>query len=195
MCYRFAYGDVESVQSKYKVQLSQDALDRLGDPLNVYPSEYAPIIIKNQESQVLTADTFKWGLIPFWAKDEKIGRKLFNARLETLNQKSSFKDSYQKRRCLVPAIGFYETDHSKKEKEPHFFLSKDKTPFSFAGLYSQWNGTSTFTIITVPADKYVRPVHDRMPFILSSNDEKQWLDSGDNPLVLEKLLVPDYSLT
>lgn len=195
MCYRFAYGDVESVQSKYKVQLSQDALDRLGDPLNVYPSEYAPIIIKNQESDVLIADTFKWGLIPFWAKDEKIGRKLFNARIETLNQKPSFKDSYQKHRCLVPAIGFYETNHSKKENKPHFFSPRDKKLLSFAGLYSQWNGITTFTIITVPADKYVKPIHDRMPFILSGNEEKIWLNSGDNPLILKKLLTPDYSLT
>ena len=168
MCYRFAYGDVEHVTAKYKVQLSSEALSRLGDPLNVFPSDYAPIIFNSKEAKLI-ADTMKWGLVPFWAKDQKIGLKLFNARVETIAEKPSFRSSVEHYRCLVPVETFNESMQVDKAKKQFVFSNPKSESFSLVGLFSEWTNPDTktvlktFTVITMPAGQSVKLVHDRMP--------------------------------
>ena len=200
MCYRFAYGDIESVQAKYKVILSPDDLARLGDPLNVFPSDYAPVVFSDVTSKNLTIGAFKWGLVPFWAKDAKIGNKMFNARAETLNIKPSFRESFQKMRCLVPVNGFYETWKSGELKKSYYFSSQDNKEFSLAGLYSIWKDVSTehrlqtFTVVTTQANNEIQSVHDRMPLILKEEEELIWLKEGNDDKIFQQLIQSDYLL-
>jgi putative SOS response-associated peptidase YedK len=129
----------------------------------------------------------KWGLIPHWAKDPKIGYKMINARVETIGMKPSFKNSFKNKRCIIPADGFYEwwKPSFTKAKVPYFVGLKDHQLFSLAGLYDEWEDDSgknirSFTIITVPANKLISAIHDRMPVILKKEDESDWLDVGIN---------------
>ena len=124
---------------------------------------------------------YRWGLIPHWSKDDKIGYKLINARADTLKEKPAFRGPLQKGRCLVLADGFYEWGEIGGRKTPYRIELKDRKPFAMAGLYSKWKdvcGTEidSFTIITTDANKLVSPIHDRMPAILNEEMEKKWLD-------------------
>lgn len=195
MCYRFAYGDVEKSLKKYNLKLRDEAIDRLKDPFSVFPGDYAPIVYKEEEAGgILIADTFKWGLLPFWAKDEKLGKKLFNARSETISQKPSFKTSFNKMRCIVPVVGFYETWREGKNKKPYYFYLKDEEPFSLAGLYNVWHDIPTFTVITMPSNVTIQSIHDRMPLVLNSETEKLWLDKGNDSAILRSLTSTDNSI-
>lgn len=191
MCYRFAYGDVDRVSSKYKVQLSDEALSRLGDPLNVFPSNYAPVLFTNGSKEIYSADTMKWGLIPFWAEDEKIGRNLFNARIETASRKPSFKYSFEHHRCIIPVCAFYENWKEGDKKKIFTFRESDNEIFSMAGLFSEWKKIKTFTVLTMPAGPLVKLVHDRMPLVMNEKQEKLWLLSGNDPKVVSSLI--DFS--
>jgi putative SOS response-associated peptidase YedK len=127
----------------------------------------------------------KWGLIPFWAKDPRIGNRLINARAETIAEKPSFKSALKANRCLVPASGFYEWKEIGGRKMPFLFQLKDISLFSFAGLYDVWkdeqkNEIKTFTIITTNANSFMAPIHDRMPVILTPENENIWLDNAIN---------------
>ena len=123
----------------------------------------------------------KWGLLPFWAKDPKIGYKMINARAETVAEKASFKKAIGSRRCIVPASGFYEWKREQGRKIPYLFQPKTDTIFSFAGLYETWEKNDliiySYTIITTAANDLVQPVHDRMPVILPKDDEDAWLNA------------------
>lgn len=142
--------------------------------------------------------TFKWGLVPHWAKDESIGNKLINARAETLTEKPSFREAFARRRCIVPASGFYEWQKaSKGAKQPFYFYLKEKEVFGFAGLWEEWLDwhygelTQTCTTITTEANEVLKPVHDRMPIILKSHDYDFWLDRKIKDTgKLQNLLVP-----
>ncbi len=127
---------------------------------------------------------FRWGLIPPWAKDEKTGYKMINARAETLIEKPSFKKAFQKRRCLVIADGFYEWRGEGKLKKPYYFHLKNRAPMGFAGLYESWNGpeervVNSCTIITTEPNSLMRPIHHRMPVIISRNNYRNWLNNDD----------------
>ena len=129
-----------------------------------------------------TMHFYKWGLIPHWAKDPKIGYKLINARSETLKEKPAFRGSLQKGRCLVLADGFYEWGITSGRKIPYRIELKDRKPFSMAGLCSRWKDEAgkeidTFTIITTDANKIVGTIHNRMPIIFNREQEIKWLDS------------------
>jgi len=123
----------------------------------------------------------KWGFVPEWADDEKIGYKLINARRETLSEKPTFKKSFQTRRCVIIADGFFEWYRTTSTKTPYYFYLKDHRIFGFAGLWSTFSkpdGTkiSTCTIITTKANAMMRDIHDRMPVILTEDTAKRWLD-------------------
>lgn len=128
---------------------------------------------------------FRWGLVPGWAKEDKIGYKMINARAETLLEKPSFSRPMKSRRCLVPADGFYEWRKGPyKQKTPFRITLKDKGIFAMAGLWESWkqaDGTPlyTFTIITTTANAFMEGLHHRMPVILDRADEDTWLYSGD----------------
>ena len=148
-------------------------------------------------------DAFHWGLIPLWAKEAKIGSKMINVRAETLAEKSAFKSAFKKRRCLIPADGFYEwrknaADPKKGKKQPFFIHRPDGKPYAFAGLWEVWRGPErdqeplrSCTIITTTPNDAMAEVHDRMPVILPSSAWDTWLDRDNDDLdLLGQLLVP-----
>jgi putative SOS response-associated peptidase YedK len=138
----------------------------------------------------------RWGLVPAWADDLKIGSRMINARSETVTEKASFKTLLRKSRCLVPASGFYEWKKHAGGKTPYFFGLKGGEPFAFAGLWTVWHTgredeLRSFTIITTGANELMSPVHDRMPVILHEKDEARWLDPMlSKPEDLLPLLAP-----
>lgn len=129
-----------------------------------------------------TFTTLQWGLIPRWAKDRKIGYRTINARAETVAEKPSFRAAFRQRRCLIPADGFYEWQATGSGKQPYFIARRDRQPFAFAGLWESWTDPASgerldsATIIVTQANALVRPIHDRMPVILSPADYGVWLD-------------------
>jgi len=155
---------------------------------NAAPSQNMPIILNEQPKDIIHA---RWGLIPFWAKDEKIGNKLINARAETITEKPSFRTSFKSKRCLVLADAFYEWKKGKT-KQPYAIMRKDKKPFAFAGLWSSWKkgkkDMQTFTIITCDANPLMKKIHHRMPVILRKADEQKWLN--EKPENVIQLLKP-----
>lgn len=140
---------------------------------------------------------FKWGLIPSWAKDASIGAKLINARSETVAEKPSFRESFKRRRCIIPADGFYEWQRTGGKKQPFYFRLKDDRLFGFAGLWDKWrspDGESleTCSLLTTEANEVLRPVHDRMPVILHSDDYDLWLDEDVRKQDLRQELLRPY---
>ena len=139
----------------------------------------------------------RWGLIPSWAKEPKIGSSLINARAETVAEKPSFRAAFKRRRCLIPADGFYEWQKTAGpgNKVPHFFTVGQASLFTFAGLWESWRGDDgttleTCTIITTTPNELLQPLHDRMPVILNRSDYVRWLDPASDPGTLGDLLVP-----
>jgi putative SOS response-associated peptidase YedK len=138
----------------------------------IKPFDYFPIITK--KNNVIITINARWGLVPFWAKDEKIASKTINARIETITEKPSFKYAYEKRRCLIPFTEYFEKD---KNQNLHSFKNENNQIMSFAGLYEIWseNKLNTFTIITEQANEIVKPIHHRMPVILNQENALKWL--------------------
>jgi len=151
----------------------------------IRPTDKASVI--RNGSGGLEEANLRWGLIPSWAKDPKIGVQCINARAETISEKPSFREAFQKRRCLVPADGFWEWETSGKKKIPWKFARPDGEEFCMAGLWEAWNSPEgileTFTIITTLPNELVRSVHDRMPVILSQDEGEVWLESGTQDLL------------
>ncbi|HEY0128503.1 MAG TPA: SOS response-associated peptidase, partial [Rubrobacteraceae bacterium] len=149
----FGVAEVPEVEARYNVAPTQDIL-------GVYESE------DGREAKF-----FRWGLIPSWAKDSSMGARLINARAETVAEKPSFRDAFKRRRCVIPADGFYEWQRVGGKRQPYFFRMRDERPFGFAGLWERWEGAGgetlySCTILTTEANEVLRPVHDRMPVIL-----------------------------
>ena len=161
---------------------------------NIAPSQNAPAILNENEKSV---QLLRWGLIPSWAKDPKIAYQLYNARAETIAEKPSFRNAFKKRRCLIPADGFYEwrMESDGKSKIPMRVRLKSKEPFTFAGLWETWKDPQekevrTFTIITTEPNEVLQPIHNRMPVIMKPEDEEAWLDPQADVKHLTKILMP-----
>jgi putative SOS response-associated peptidase YedK len=160
---------------------------------NAAPSQNLPVVTNKQPDIV---QFFSWGLQPFWAKEVKSVKRSINARAETLSEKPSFRNLLKSKRCLVPADGFYEWQVTPQGKVPHRILLKNEELFSFAGLWDEWLDKSTgevlhtYTIITTEANDIVKPIHDRMPVILSPEAEELWLDEQEAQEDLLSLLKP-----
>jgi putative SOS response-associated peptidase YedK len=155
--------------------------DGLRPRYNVAPTQLVPVIL-DQGGQRTLAE-MKWGLIPFWTKDPKKTKPIINARSETIAEKPFFKTAANKRRCLIPADGFFEWKKANKEKIPIFIHFPSKEVFAFAGLWDEWKSSEgevlrTCTIITTEANDTMSPVHDRMPVIVRPEHEAKWLDSS-----------------
>lgn len=136
-----------------------------------------------------------WGLIPHWAKDNKISQNLINARGETVAEKPAFKSAYQQRRCLIPATGFYEWQKQEQEKQA-FCISRDNQQlFAFAGLWEYWEqDTKTIyscTIITTAANELMNPIHQRMPVIIDQQHYSHWLDKQASAIATQRFLGSD----
>lgn len=140
--------------------------------------------------------TYRWGLVPFWSRDEKAGYRMINARAETLGEKPGFRAAFAKRRCIVVADGFYEWRQEGKSKTPFYVRLKDGRPFGLAGLYEHWKSPDgkaldTCAIITTSANELMKPIHDRMPVILDKKSYGAWLDTdAKDPHRLAELLKP-----
>lgn len=150
---------------------------------NVAPTQLAPVVRLNAEGgRALTM--LRWGLIPAWAKETKIGASLINARAETAAEKPSFRAAFKKRRCLVPADGFYEWRTVGKLKQPYRITLAGGGPFAFAGLWESWRGDApeaieSFTILTTGANERLAELHNRMPVILDAADYDSWLGAAE----------------
>jgi putative SOS response-associated peptidase YedK len=199
MCGRFVRkATEEEVLGEFDVE-PDDVSFGLAPRYNIAPGQQAAAVLFDGRRKV---EGLQWGLIPFWAKDPKIGYKLINARAETLASKPSFRNSLKKKRCLVVADGFYEWRKDGSKKTPMFVRMRDGRPFGFAGLYDDWKtpegrNIRTFTIITTSPNKLLEPIHDRMPVILTREAYGDWLDTGpDEPAKLLGLLkaYPDREM-
>ena len=125
----------------------------------------------------------RWGLVPHWAKDPKIGNRMINARSETAAEKPAFRTAFRKRRCLIPADGFFEWKRNGKSKTPYFIHLQDKQPFAMAGLWERWTSPDgseldSCTILTISPNSLMQELHDRMPVILSNENIHSWLNKN-----------------
>lgn len=149
-----------------------DEVPALSARYNIAPMQAAPIITDAQPRKLTIA---KWGLVPPWAKSEKVANQFINARAESLLEKPVYKDLVRTHRCLVPADGFYEWRHEGKQRLPHFVHRRDGHLLAFAGLWSRWHDMDTFTIVTTAANETLAELHDRMPVLLDEAGRAQWL--------------------
>jgi putative SOS response-associated peptidase YedK len=162
---------------------------------NIAPTQSVPVIRQDLQGAKECA-IVRWGLIPSWSKDEKIGARMINARSETAAEKPSFRSAVKTRRCLVPASGFYEWVKGPDGKQPHFIHFHDARVFAFAGLWERWSKSEsgpldTFTILTTTPNRLMADLHDRMPVILPPDAYAEWLEP--RPLAsdhLQKLVAP-----
>ena len=161
---------------------------------NIAPTQIVPVIRQEGGREMIGC---KWGLVPSWAKDPAIGNKMINARAESLAEKPSFRNALAKRRCLIPADGFYEwlTVGKEKKIQPYYFRLRDGGLFVFAGLWEEWQDPDgellhTCTIITVKPNKLVEQVHTRMPAMLTPDEEAVWLDPDNKAADVLPFLLP-----
>jgi putative SOS response-associated peptidase YedK len=177
---------------RYTLDVSGDALARhVGldsapdvSRFNIAPSQEVPVVRVPSLNASKRISELQWGLVPFWADDTSFGHNLINARSETASEKPSFRDAFAKRRCVVPASGFYEWHEPEGDgpKQPYYIHPADEPIFGFAGLWERWTDDSTgerlesFTILTGEPNDRVADIHDRMPVVLSPDDYDFWMD-------------------
>ena len=169
----------------------------LAPSYNVAPQSLQPVVKLDSETGERELTVMRWGLIPFFAKDAKIAYSTINARAETVATSPVFREPMKRRRCLVPATGFYEWQAlDKKSKQPWTIELVDGNLFAFAGLWDRWKDKATgqpletYTIITTDPNELLEPIHNRMPVILSPQDYSRWLDPGEPSQLPIDLLRP-----
>ncbi|CAH0314145.1 SOS response-associated peptidase [Peribacillus simplex] len=191
MCGRFTlFTDIEEIKERFDIQGSFDGEYQFS--YNIAPSQSVLSVINDGARNRL--GYLRWGLIPFWAKDEKVGYKMINARAETIAEKASYKNAYKKKRCLIIADSFYEWKKTPERKIPMRIKLKNHAPFGMAGLWESWKspeGISIYScsVITTVPNEIMTSIHDRMPVILKPEDEKDWLNPSINdPAYLQQYL-------
>jgi putative SOS response-associated peptidase YedK len=177
MCGRYTVRNIERIRETFRPTQTEFAWDR--PRYNVAPTQVVPAIVSREGATVLTG--LRWGLVPSWAKDAEIGNRLINARAETVAQKASFRAAFKRRRCLIPADGFYEWKKLGRQKQPMYIRVDGGEPFAFAGLHEHWTGPdggelATCAIITTKPNALMKSIHDRMPVILPAGAYARWLD-------------------
>lgn len=196
MCGRFASTTPPDKLAAYFGAETPADPDDVEPDYNVAPTRDVPVVRVREDIRHL--DYLRWGLVPRWAKDLRIGSKMINARAETVATKNSFRSAFARRRCLVTADGFYEWKRlDPKTKQPMYISRIDGDPLAFAGLYERWSDAEglreihTFTIITTTPNATMEPIHDRMPVLLAPKHWDQWLEPANDDIDdLSKLLVP-----
>lgn len=180
MCGRYAVlGDEEALKSAFQIEEFTVPIEA---KFNIAPTQNIYAIIQSKSKRKL--GHLRWGLIPNWAKDDTMAAKMINARSETVHEKPSFKKAFQRQRCIIPAIGYYEWKSSNGSKIPYFITFKDHRLFGFAGLWEKWINPLTnevifsTTILTTESSSLTKDIHHRMPVILEPNNYDLWL----NPL-------------
>ena len=170
--------------------------DEISPRYNIAPTQEVAVVPNNGENRM---EYFRWGLIPSWAKDPKIGNRMINARSETLAEKPSFRTAYKRRRCLVLADGYYEwrREEERGPKTPYYIRMTSEKPFAFAGLWESWRqagedtSLQSCTIITCPPNEKLERIHHRMPVILEQEEYDVWLNLEEQASAeLNHLLKP-----
>lgn len=197
MCGRYSLTTTENLVEEF--ELTEPVT--LEPRYNIAPTDEVAVIINRGERKIQLA---RWGLVPHWAKDLSSGAKMINARSESLAEKSAFRDAYSRRRCLIPADGFFEWRREGKNRIPHYMRRTGHAVFAFAGLWARKRLTAddwltSCTIVTGPPNRLIAPLHDRMPIIVYREDYSRWLHPEPLPPdALEDLLHPpspdDYEL-
>lgn len=181
MCGRYAL-DAPHAQLAWRFQLAE--CPALPARFNIAPGTGIAVVglsaIGERKLELL-----RWGLVPHWARDPAIGARLINARGESLTEKPSFRDAFRRRRCLIPASGFYEWQRvpgkgSLEVRQPYYVSLTSGETMAFAGLWESWTSPGgevvrSCCIVTAPANELMRPIHDRMPLILAPDDWQRWL--------------------
>ena len=201
MCGRFVSATPPDEIAKYfGSELGETLVEPHADPnYNVAPTNQVYVVLES--GVVRRVEAMRWGLVPSWAKDPSIGSKMINARAEGLATKNAFRRSFQRKRCIIPADGFYEWAKvpGQKAKQPMYIHRTDGDRFAFAGLWEAWRNPDkpddpplhTCTIITTTANDAITPVHDRMPVMLPPERWEAWLDNEQRDLdLLGTFLVP-----
>lgn len=202
MCGRYAfYTPIEAVTRLFAV--SEVHAHDLAPRYNIAPTQDVPIVRNSAfleegaaREPVRELAVARWGLVPFWAKDPSIGNRLINARGETVAAKPAFRAAFKKRRCLVPADGFFEWQKTDSGKQPWYIHATGGEPLALAGLWELWDppddGTplASCTIITTRANGFMHPLHDRMPVVLDAAGRDAWLDASASRETLQSLLAP-----
>jgi putative SOS response-associated peptidase YedK len=198
MCGRFARRSTREVLAEwFGVDLEDQP--QFSQSYNVAPQSVQPVVRLERDSGKPEFALMRWGLVPFWAKDAKIGYSTINARAEEAAKKPAFREALKKRRCLVPADAFFEwAKRDAKTKQPYAIGLKSGEPYAFAGLWEIWRprekegeaqkelqSLETFSILTTDANEALAPIHDRMPVILERKDYRRWME----PASAERLPV------
>ena len=174
-------------------------LPGLSPRYNIAPTQQVATVraVVQEQGGARELRLLRWGLVPSWAEDLRVGNRMINARSETAAKKPAFRSAFRKRRCLVLADGFFEWRRRGKSREPHFIYMRDRRPFAIAGLWEQWADpedgevTESCTLLTTGPNELVEQIHDRMPVILEPGDYDLWLDPQvSDPEQLEPLLRP-----
>ena len=186
MCGRFAfYSPSEATAALFGASSTTEVVARY----NIAPTQFIAAVRHDEQNDPELA-MLRWGLVPFWAKDPSIGNRMINARAETVAEKSSFRNAYKKRRCLILADGFYEWRKEGDGKTPYFISLADGSPFAFAGLWEDWSSKEsdenlqTTAIITTAASDFMAQLHQRMPVVMQPEQAERWL-GGDMDLLSE----------
>jgi putative SOS response-associated peptidase YedK len=200
MCGRYMLtSPVEALRQLFMFEQRPNLMARY----NIAPTQEVPVVRLTRDGgtdggrELIMA---RWGLVPFWADDLSIGNRLINARCETVHSARAFREAYGRRRCLVPADGFFEWQKQGKARQPYLIRRKDGAPFAFAGLWERWRQPGatddlvvrSCTIITCPANELVAPLHDRMPVILPPEAYARWLDPGTDGRSLLRPCPPTW---
>jgi putative SOS response-associated peptidase YedK len=199
MCGRFAlFGERKIPARWFGGDQPELPFPELPPRYNIAPSQEVPVLrlVEGVSWPVRELALLQWGLVPSWARDTKIAFQCINARSETAAEKPAFRAAFKRRRCLIPASGFYEWQKKGKEKQPFLFQLRDGSTFAFAGLWERWSGPhgdgrETCTILTTTANDLVRPYHERMPVILPAEYHADWLNpDAAAPEWLQAVLRP-----
>lgn len=165
--------------------------------MNITPQSIQPVVRLSRDTREREIALLRWGFIPYWAKDAKIGLKTINARSETVSGSAVFREALRYRRCLIPADGFYEWQKlDAKNKQPWAFALRDGSMLAFAGLWERWKDRKTgepletYTILTTDANEVAAPIHERMPVIVPPRDYERWLAPADPARLPIDLLRP-----
>jgi putative SOS response-associated peptidase YedK len=191
MCGRFALAaDPELVQQAFNLA----TVPVLSPRYNIAPTQEVAVITNENPHDVTL---LRWGLIPSWSKDASGAAKMINARSETVDQKPSFRAAFKRRRCIIPATGFFEWQARESGKAPMYIFLKSRPVFGIAGLWEVWRSPQgmdvrSFTVLTTDANSFMQPIHDRMPVILLPEDYSLWLQPGDAPPTPLRMLLKSY---
>lgn len=196
MCGRF---NLTATPEQVKEVFNLPSLFDFQPSYNITPAQDILAIVQSDEAIDVNHNNqvvqLFWGLIPSWSKDRKISQHLINARAETVSEKPSFRSAFQKRRCLIPATGFYEWQQTGQGKQAYYITRPDHEVFAFAGLWEHWEqgGETVYscTIITTSANQLMQPIHSRMPVILDPQNYQHWLNRQSKKDELQALLARD----